>query len=55
VRTTSENAVEAARLLRAHGVGEVLDRVLRPDALGTTHRALKELPGLAVDRVTGRA
>lgn len=94
-RTTSENAAETARLLRARGVRrvllvtsslhmrralasfraegldavpspcdalvatpkarEVLDWVPRPDALDRTHRALKEILGLAVYRVTGRA
>ena len=94
-RTTSENAVETARLLRARGVrrvllvsssihmrralasfraeglepvpspcdalvarskpGEALDWIPRPDALDRTQRALKELLGLAVYRLTGRA
>lgn len=94
-RTTSENAVETTKLLRARGVKRVLlvtsslhmrralasfeaegleavpspcdalvarsktrdalDWIPRPDALDRTHRALKELLGLAFYRVTGRA
>ena len=34
---------------------DVLDWIPRPDALDRTHRALKELLGLAAYRVTGRA
>jgi uncharacterized SAM-binding protein YcdF (DUF218 family) len=94
-RTTSENAVETAKVLRARGVKRVLlvtssihmrralasfkaegieavpspcdalvarqkardalDWIPRPDALDRTHRALKELLGLAYYRFTGRA
>lgn len=94
-RTTSENAVETAKLLRARGVKRVLlvtssihmrralasfkaegleavpspcDALVagppatgpfaflpNPEALARTHRALKELLGLAYYRVTGRA
>jgi len=94
-RTTSENAVETAKLLRARGVRRVLlvtssihmrralatfraegietvpspcDALVAgppatgvfaflpsPEALARTHRALKELLGLAYYRLTGRA
>ena len=94
-RTTSENAVETAKLLRARGVRRVLlvtssihmrralvsfqaeqletlpspcdalvagsgtygavDWIPSPEALGRTHRALRELLGLAFYRLTGRA
>jgi uncharacterized SAM-binding protein YcdF (DUF218 family) len=94
-RTTSENAVETAKLLRARGVKRVLlvtssihmrralasfkaegletdpspcDALVAgapatgpfaflpsPEALSRTHRALKELLGLAYYRLTGRA